>query len=389
MPETRHTILRFRFNHLKTSVIFDTWPKMMKLAYPNVRYKLNKSDWFAELWNGSQILFGGLDDKERTEKILGQEHSTIYLNECSQISYDARNKVVTRLAQKSGLKLKAYYDLNPPTRAHWTYKLFEENVEPKSGEKLSRPQDYASLLMNPGDNLGNLGEGYLEELAALPAKDRMRFLEGRYLAQVDNAMWTADLIGRRRERQWITEAERQALINRMRRIVVAVDPSGCAGEEDKRSDEIGICVVGIDRDNIGYLLADLSGRYSPEGWARKSVDASKNWRADRIVAERNFGGALVESNIRSVERTAPVTLVTASRGKTQRAEPIAAFYEQGLVVHAGHFPDLEEQLCLFSTNGYAGTKSPDRADAMIWGFSDLMLTGSTYDSTMSWVTGAR
>jgi len=102
-PETSHVVLRFRFNHLKFSIIFDTFPKVMTLRYPQVPYELNKSDWFVKFPNGSRILFAGLDDAERTEKILGQEHATIFFNECSQISYDARNKAVTRLAQKCAL----------------------------------------------------------------------------------------------------------------------------------------------------------------------------------------------------------------------------------------------------------------------------------------------
>ena len=122
-----HVILRFRFNHIKSSIIAQTFPDVMAKCFPGVKYRLDKTDWFAELANGSKIWFGGLDDKERTEKILGQEHATIYLNECSQIGYDARNKAMTRLAQKCPLDqqppgadpnnpvylpLKAYYDCN-------------------------------------------------------------------------------------------------------------------------------------------------------------------------------------------------------------------------------------------------------------------------------------
>ena len=158
-PETTHTILRFRFNHLLASVISDTFPKAMKLRFPGVAWNLNMRDWDVEFGNGSRILFGGRDTGDRVEKILGQEHSTIYLNECSQLTYDARNKSITRLAQKSSLRLKTYYDCNPPTVGHWTYRMFEQKVEPKSGEALANPANYASMMLNPGDNLRNLITG--------------------------------------------------------------------------------------------------------------------------------------------------------------------------------------------------------------------------------------
>ena len=143
-----HAILRFKRDHLKQSVVMDTWPKMWRLCFPNAGYTLNKSELSITVHGtGSRILFGGLDDAERTEKILGQEHSTMYLNECSQISYDARNKAVTRLAQKSGLPLRFYYDCNPPSVGHWTYQLFERGVEPRSRRPLIDPSNYASMML--------------------------------------------------------------------------------------------------------------------------------------------------------------------------------------------------------------------------------------------------
>lgn len=358
-----HAVLRFRFNHLKASVINDTLPKVVRGCFPGLRYELNKTDWFATFPNGSQILFGGLDDKERTERILGQEHSTIYLNECSQLSYAARNMAITRLAQNSGLALKAYYDANPPTVGHWTYRLFELGLEPSSGQALENPCLYASMRINPGDNSANLPESYIAMLAALPARERRRFLEGEYLSQVDNALWTLDRIQR------VSEAQLPA----MQRVVIAVDPSGCSGPDDWRSDEIGIVAAGKGRDGLGYALADATLRDGPNGWAKAALRLFDAHKADCIVAERNFGGAMVEATIRSVRPTAPVKLVTASRGKVQRAEPVAALYEQQRVKHLGAFPDMEEQMLAFSTAGYQGAKSPDRADALIWGLSELML----------------
>lgn len=329
-----HAIFRFRFNHLKNSIIFDTWPKMMKLCFPEVEYHLNRTDWFIEFPNGSRVVFGGLDDKDRTEKILGQEYSTIYLNECSQIPYDSRNKAITRLAQNSGLKLRFYYDCNPPQKGHWTYRLFEEKMEPRSGMALTNPNNYATLLMNPADNAGNLPPEYLETLAALPEKDKLRFLHGLYGDAVDNALWTYDLLDKHR----ISQSQLPAF----KRIVIGVDPSGCKGEDDYRSDEIGIIAAGLDFNDQGVILEDASGRFSPEGWAREAKRIYNKWQADTIVAETNFGGAMVESNIRTADRSLPIKLVTASRGKVQRAEPIASLYTQGRIKHLGAHPELED-----------------------------------------------
>ncbi len=368
-PGSTHCILRFRFNHLKASIIDDTFPSVMRLCYPQVPYHLNKSDWYIELPNGSRVLFGGLDDKERTEKILGQEHSTIFLNECSQISYASRNKAITRLAQNSGLTLKAYYDCNPPKMGHWTYRMFMKLEEPLSGKLLDHPENFATAQLNPRDNLDNLPDGYIQELEGLPERERRRFLEGEFQPQVDDALWTYDIMDKCR-----TSPDQ---VPELQRIVVAVDPSGCQGPEDTRSDEIGIVVAGKGVDGKGYVLEDVSGHYSPDGWARASLAAFDNHEADRIICERNYGGAMVESTIRSARVGVPIKLVTASRGKTQRAEPIAALYEQGKIKHVGSYPEMEDQMCNFSTAGYMGEQSPDRADALIWALSALMLKKGT------------
>jgi hypothetical protein len=197
--------------------------------------------------------------------------------------------------------------------------------------------------------------------------------EGRCRSHVTGALWSKEIFGAQRLPQAETEPEREALLATFRRVVIAVDPSGCAGADDERSDEIGIVAAGVGHDGIGHILEDATGRYAPDGWARRALELFDRWKADRIVAEKNFGGAMVESTIRTARRTVPVKLLNASRGKVQRAEPVAALYAQGKVRHVGHFAELERQYCLFSTAGYMGARSPDRADAAIWGLSELML----------------
>ena len=125
--------------------------------------------------------------------------------------------------------------------------------------------------------------------------------------------------------------------------------------------------------SAGYVLAVRSARLGPAQWARLAVTAYHEFRADRIVAERNFGGAMVENVITTAGPNVPVKTITASRGKAVRAEPIAALYAQGKVCHVGRFPQLEEQMLNMASAGYVGAKSPDRLDALVWALSELML----------------
>lgn len=385
--ESRHAAMRYRFNHIKASIIFDTLPKVLDLCWPGLagHTHLDKSDWFlafpttesqnqgpAARKSWSELWFGGLDDKERTEKILGQEYATLFLNECSQIPWASRNMAMTRLAQRTALRLKAYYDCNPPGQNHWTHKLFIEKRDPDRRTLLPNPQNFAALIMNPTDNQENLDPKYLEELSNMSEAMRRRFLLGQFADMADSQLWTLELLDQGR----IVDGAMPELV----RIVVSVDPSGVHGEEDLKSDEVGIIVVGLGRDGRGYVLEDISGRMSPEQWGAAAVSAYDRYEADAIVAEVNFGGAMVGAVVRaaasSMERTPGAMQVvfrevTASRGKVARAEPIAVLFEQGKVSMLGIFPDLEDQLCGMTTNGYTGSKSPDRADAMIWGLTAL------------------
>lgn len=363
--KSRHAMLRYRFNHIKASIVLDTLPKVMELCFPGVadNCKLDKTDWYYTLPNGSEIWFGGLDDKERTEKILGQEYATLYLNECSQIPYASRNMAITRLAQKTPLRLKAYYDCNPPGMAHWTYRLFVEKRDPDRRTAVANPMNFAALMMNPQDNAENVPASYLEELQGMSEAMRRRFWLGQFADVSESALWTLELL----DQQRIVDGE----VPEMVRIVVAVDPSGVSGEEDKRSDEVGIVVCGLGKDGRGYVLEDLSGRMAPAAWGQAAASAFERHEADCIVAEENFGGAMVAEIIRAARPGTPYRAVKASRGKVARAEPISALFEQQKVSMVGIFPELEDQLCAMTTAGYVGSRSPDRADAMIWGLASL------------------
>lgn len=372
-PRSRHAILRFRFNAVKASIIHDTFPKVMEIAFPGVKYDLNKTDWFAEIENGSQIWFGGLDDKDRTEKILGQEYATIYLNEASQIPQSSRDLAVTRLAQlvhqridgrpETVLKPRMYYDCNPPSKAHWTYKLFHDKVDPDTKQPLKRPDDYAWFQINPQDNAENISAGYLETLNSMSARLQKRFLKGEFADANPAQLFHDETIDRWR----VTDGKLPDMV----RIVVAVDPSGADDVDNADNDEIGIAVAGLGTDGNGYLLEDCTVKAGPATWGNVATTAYDRHAGDVIVGETNFGGAMVKYVIQTQRPKTPFKMVTASRGKVQRAEPISALYENGKIRHAGEFSELEDELAGFSTSGYIGAKSPNRADAAIWAFTEL------------------
>jgi predicted phage terminase large subunit-like protein len=371
-PLSRHVSLRFRLGHIKSSIVMDTFPKVMKLCFPQIAYELNKSDLYAKFPNGSEYWFGGLDDKERTEKILGNEYVTIHLNECSQIPWNSRNIAITRLAQlvnqnvngkESVLPLKMYYDENPPDKGHWTYKLFKAGQDPETKGPLPDPERYAACQLNPKDNEANLGADYLKTLQGLSGRLQKRFLLGEFRETAPNALFIDETLDRWR----VIDEDLPDMI----RIVVAVDPSGSDDEENQDNDDIGIVVCGLGTDGNGYILEDLTCKVGPATWGRIATQAFERHQANAIVAEVNFGGAMVKHVIHTARARTPFRAVTASRGKVVRAEPVASLMETGQVRLVGYHRDLEDELCGFTTHGFTGAHSPNRADAMIWAITDL------------------
>lgn len=218
------------------------------------------------------------------------------------------------------------------------------------------------------DNAANLAPSALAQLREKYEGTRLgrQELNAELLDDVPGALWTRAML----------DGTRVKAAPDMVRVVVAVDPSGTKG--DGGGDDIGIVVAGKGVDGRCYVMADRSCNLSPDGWGRRAVAAYSEFRADRIVAERNFGGAMVEHVIRSIDRSVSYREVTASRGKIARAEPVAALYEQGKVSHVGAFTQLEDQLCQMTGSGFIGEGSPDRADAAVWAITELML-GDSFD----------
>ncbi len=208
------------------------------------------------------------------------------------------------------------------------------------------------------DNAAHLAGTFIDRIVAQYQGTRLgrQELEGELLEDVEGALWTTEMIEQGRV---------QKPPMGFKRIVVGVDPSGGGGSMQ------GIVVVGRDADGHIYVLEDASCASSPAGWAERVIQVYDRWGADRIVAEKNYGGDMVKATIQAVRPTAPVKMVSASRGKHVRAEPIAALYEQGKVHHVGVFSELEDQMHGMTTEGFQGYGSPDRVDALVWAVSEV------------------
>lgn len=361
-PGSRHLICRYRFNHVKNSIWLDTLKKVLKICFPNLAVKWNNVDYFITFPNGSELWIGGLDDKERSEKILGMEFLTVFVNEASQISYDAFTTLLTRLAQKiEGARTRLFVDMNPPSKKHWSYKLWIEHTEPDDNTKLSKSyiDDLGALKMNPADNLENISEDYIKLLNSMPERKKKRFLRGEFGDDNEGALWDDDMISRNRVH----------VAPKMKRIVISIDPSVTSKDT---SDECGLVACGEGFDGHFYILEDSTDIYTPTQWAKKAVHLYYKWEADRVVAEVNNGGDLVETVIRGIDKNISYKSVHATRDKLTRAEPVAALWEQDKAHHVGHH--LEMELEMTSWEAKSGEKSPNRIDAVAWGATELALT---------------
>jgi predicted phage terminase large subunit-like protein len=227
-------------------------------------------------------------------------------------------------------------------------------------------KDVAVTRGSTYENRNNLAPVFLEQIVRRYEGTRLgrQELNAEVLDDVPGALWD-------RARIDAARVEHQPAL---RRIVVAIDPAVTSGED---ADETGIVVAGTGEDGHGYVLEDLSGRYAPIEWARIAVAAYRRHRADRIIAETNNGGEMVEATVRMVDPNVSFKAVHASRGKFTRAEPVSALYEQTRVHHVGMLPGLEDQMCSFTPDfdRERAKSSPDRVDALVWAFTELMVEG--------------
>lgn len=304
---------------------------------------------------GSKILFRGIKTSQGTATANLKSISGVtcwVLDEAEElVDEDVFDRIDLSIRAKD-VPNRVILVMNPSYKTHWIYQRWV-----KSGNRNDTEYIHTTYLHNKK----NLSQSFLDQAERVKQTNIERYNHlflGHWLDDAEGMLWNRALIDRCRI--WIKPE--------LNRIVVAVDPAATAKME---SDETGIIVCGKDSQGKGYVLEDLSGKYSPSEWGSVVSQAVKNWKADCIVAEKNQGGDMVEHVIRQYDKNTRVKLVNATKGKYVRAEPVYSFYEQNKVFHVGNFPILERQMISF--NPEKGD-SPDRADALVWGFTDLLLT---------------
>jgi PBSX family phage terminase large subunit len=248
--------------------------------------------------------------------------------------------------------------MNPTHKKHFAYNRFYKNI-PYDYNGVN--EDCTYIFTTYLQNKHNLSQSFLDAAENTKRTNEHRYNHlflGHWLEDSEGLLWTRALIDRLRIH---TKPEV------LKRIVVAIDPATTA---NKNSDETGIVVAGIDAIGNGYVLEDVSGKWTPAEWGLLAVQKAKAWNADCIVAETNAGGDLVQAVIRNVDNRIRYKGVHATKGKYTRAEPIFNLYELGKVYHVGQHPLLELQMCTFNPNEGS---SPDRVDALVWALTELML----------------
>lgn len=221
----------------------------------------------------------------------------------------------------------------------------------------------ATTLGRTMDNANNLAKPFLKRMLDKYAGTRLgrQELDAEVLGDMPGAIW---------QRAWI-DRDRKNEAPEMKRKVVAVDPAITSDETSDEPGTHGISCAGLGVDGRGYVLGDYSLQGTPREWATEVVRVFDQEEADQVVVEINQGGDMVKSTLQSVRPALPIRMVRASRGKHIRAEPVASLYEQGRVSHVGALSDLEDQMCMFTNEGFKGEGSPDRADALVWAMTDL------------------
>ena len=302
--------------------------------------------------SGSRIIFKGIKTSSgnQTANLKSiQGVTTFILDEAEELTdYDSFEKIDLSIRQQ-GIANRVVLVMNPSNKSHWVFTNYIN----------ANRDDVTHVHTTYMDNLANLSESFLEQAERTRKTNPIRYKHifgGEWLDESEGILWNRMIINQARTETYTAK-----------RIVIGVDPATTATMD---SDETGIIVGCIDDNGNGYVLEDLSGRYSPSQWGALVGSAYTRWNADCIVAEKNQGGDMVETILRQHHKTARVKLVSATKGKAVRAEPIYGLYEQGKVYHVGQFPILEHQMVTF--NPESG-QSPDRVDALVWLFTDLML----------------
>lgn len=324
---------------------------LLSICHPGEVANYNRSLGEIRMTNGSKIKMLSADEPDRAR---GWGFHAAWCDELSSWRYPA-TWYETLLPAVSMSDRHRFVVTTTPKPNLLTKALIAQAAE--------NPEEVRIVRGRTTDNAANLGAGVFEQLRRqMTERQARQELYGELLDDIEGALWTLAMIDEHR----VAPGALDGYVGGIRRVVIGVDPAGSANPE---SDHTGIVVAGVGADGRGYILADRSCQESPNGWGQAVVAAYREFSADRIIAERNYGGDMVEHVIRTVAPNVPVTTVSAQKNKHLRAEPIAALYEQGRVSHAGVFEALEDELCTWVPGKSSG--SPDRVDAMVYALTAL------------------
>lgn len=356
--EEGHVILFTRWTLTSAFIsIIPEFIEKIELLEKEADFEITQNEIVNKL-TGSRILFRGIKTSQGTatanlKSISGV--TTFILDEAEElVDEDVFDRIdlSIRAVNKPN---RVILVMNPSFKSHWVYKRFVHNPSPEYCTNI-----HTTYL----DNVQNLSQSFIDQANRVKEENLHRYEHlflGKWLDDAEGLLWNRPILDRAR----ITTKPD------LKRIVVAIDPAVTANME---SDETGIVICATDHHGKGYVLEDLSGKYSPNEWGMIAKTAFDRWNCDCVVAEKNQGGDMVEAVLRSMGVKYRVKLVSATRGKYVRAEPIYSLYEQHKIYHVGHFPLLESQMITFDPDK---GKSPDRVDALVWGMTELML-GSTF-----------
>ena len=350
--EPGHVVLFTRYTLVSAGIsIMPEFLEKIELLNKLDEFHITKDEIIHKV-SGSRIIFKGIKTSSgnQTANLKSiQGVTTFILDEAEELTdYDSFEKIDLSIRQQ-GITNRVVLVMNPSNKSHWVFTNYIN----------ANRDDVTHIHTTYMDNLANLSESFLEQAERTRQTNPIRYKHifgGEWLDESEGILWNRMIINQARTDTYTAK-----------RIVIGVDPATTATMD---SDETGIIVGCIDDNGNGYVLEDLSGRYSPSQWGALVGSAYTRWNADCIVAEKNQGGDMVETILRQHHKTARVKLVSATKGKAVRAEPIYGLYEQGKVYHVGQFPILEHQMVTF--NPESG-QSPDRVDALVWLFTDLML----------------
>lgn len=352
MPGSRGAVVAPTFGDIRDTC-FEGVSGLLSVIPHELIDDYNSSTALITLTNGSRIKgFSG----DTPNRLRGPQHHWAWADELSSWRYeDTLDQLLFGLRLGKDPRMVA-------------------TTTPKPNAITRRVIEDKSTIITRGstfDNAANLSGTMLDQLREKYEGTRLgrQELYAEFLDDLLGALWTRAMLER---------AQRKIKRPPMRRIVIAVDPSGSDGET---GDLQGIIAAGEGTDGRGYLLEDGSMQGSPDEWAQKVVEMYDRHKADTVVAERNFGGEMVRYTMQTKRRNLPVKMVNASRGKQVRAEPVAALYEQDKVSHLDPMPELEDQMTMMTGEGFMGSGSPDRLDAAVWALTDLLVQPSTVTVT--------